>query len=204
MCQGKGCRMRKQYTLVVLSGISFMIYGASGVEPEKVVEEKFEEAKLAIATGRPGALGHLSEKMIRDHQEKVKQLLEYALRSTHENSKEYVDQLINILKTGSQRSSESLPLMDIAIMQGNVEKVKKFLELKPDLSASRLISETQTVSTTDALNILIQRMQKNETVSDGQEIKASLAELQDIKKLIDEYNAKKSRFSFKNPFKKKK
>lgn len=208
----------KKYTLSAALWTTLGLFGASEGGPEEVAVVFFEKAKLAIAMGKEGALDGLSKSIVKDHQEEVKQLLEYALRSQHENNKEYVNQLVEHLKIDAEdkslmasrvrspsfRRSETLTLMDIAIMKGDVDDVKKLLELKPDLSRCRLVSGHKVVSTSDALASLIHRMKNNDAIYSAQSVHANLDQLEQIKKLIDEYDAKKPGFKFRNIFKKKK
>lgn len=212
--------MKKHSTCIILLATTFSLFGAAGIEPAKIVEEIFEDAKLAIATGRPGALDGLSDKIVCENREKVKQLLEYAMRSGYNNGNAYVLQLVNLLqlqpeagslpsgraRSSTSRASESLTLLDIAIMKGNVMHVTELLKLKPDLSVSRLISDRRIVSTQEALTVLIDRMKKNETVYSGHRIDATFDQLQQIEILVQAHMFERKKRSISLPaiFRKKK
>lgn len=196
----KGCHMKILCTFITLLGISMLSHGAATNDFEKSVEEKFAEAKLSIAFDRPGALDELLMLSVHDHEEAFKDLLEYALRKKNTYSSGYVEQLTQMLKNspvrprvGSFRRSESLSLLDVAIMCGNVDGVKKILELGADLSVSRLVTsaDRRTLSIPEAVDILIKKKRNNSDNYGGQKIQASLEDLQAIKKVIDEYTQQK-------------
>jgi hypothetical protein len=210
--------MKKHYALIVF--LSGSIYGAASEDGDASYLAILDDAKVAIASDMPGALDKLQNFSLQGREEDVKSLLDYALRAKGTYGARYVEELTAILEKNAKREiclpgrsfsapalrrSETLTLLDVAIMRGNVHGVKELLKnINPNLSVCRLINDGKSggYSVADALDILIKKKQNAEFYYASQHISATADELLEIKKLIHEHQkSKKTLFKrFKDTF----
>ena len=195
--------MKKLLTVCCAAGISFGLCGSAYSAAEEELyqaNEKFEQAKLAIALDKPNALQELSVFGLLHQQEKVQALLDTALRVKNgKHTQEYIDILTTQLqkdtpvmdrirqRSSSLRRSETLTLLDVAIMQGQVGGVKKLLQkTNADTTKSRLLGTKENLSAAQTVDKLIKAQKNNVATLNG--LVATADQLVEIRKLIDAHN----------------
>lgn len=194
--------MKKLYVYCMLLVSSRLFCAAT---EQKSPSELFEQAKKTIALDMPGALYDLTVLPVHEYQEEYKQLLEYALRNTGLCGQDYVKDLTLLLEKNtpdgtlgahrkrpvSLRRSETLSLMDIAIMTGNVDGVKEILRLGSDLSVCRLITikDRRPLTVKATIDLLLKARQASGY--NCQNVTATTEQLQQIRGLIHEHTKTK-------------